>query len=439
METNDLEENKFIQKITTIAFKLGQNIYLQALKDAFSTLMPIFVLAGINTMLNSVLFPWILKGEQLVTAQAYTGAIGNATLNISGLLVAPTIAFFLSKHLKFNNPYSSVVTAISSLFAILPVTTIVSDMNNPDTSATTKSVVLFNNIGTQSMFAGIIVGIFATILYIRLTKVRLFEINLGENVPPQISKSFSALIPTMVTVSVFGLISFASYMIVGKDLITLIVMIIQEPLRKVNTSLPGFVFLYSFGNFLFGLGIHQGVVMNSILDPFLISNITDNMSAFQNGQEIPHILTKPFVTCFPQMGGTGGTISLLIAIFIFSKSKYTRNIAGLSFGPGLFNINEPLIFGIPIVFNLPLMIPFVLMPALYSVIGYYLTLFGLVSKTVVFVPWMTPPIVSGYLATGGDWRIVIAQIVLIILGVFIYLPFLKISDRLQDQKMGIKL
>lgn len=429
-----MENNRLIQKITDLAFRLGQNIYLQSLKDAFATLMPIFVLAGINTLFNSVVFPWIFSGESLTKAQVITTAIGNSTLNISGLLVAPTIAFFLSKHKEFNNPFSSSVTAIATLFAILPIMNSVTDMTNETIEATTKGVVLYSNIGTQSMFAGIIIGLLGTSVYIKLSKVKSFQINLGENIPPQIGKSFSALIPTMLTITIFAGLSTLTYLIIDKDLISLIITLIQEPLRNINTSLPGFVFLYSFGNFLFGLGIHQGVVMNSILDPFLISNITDNMSAFQNGDSIPHILTKPFVTVFPQMGGTGGTISLLIAIFIFSKYKYTKNIGSLSLGPGLFNINEPLIFGLPIVFNLPLMIPFVLMPALYSVIGYYLTVFNLVSRTVVFVPWMTPPLVSGYLATAGDWRTVIAQIILIILGVFIYLPFLRISDKVQEQK-----
>lgn len=429
-----MENNRLVQKITDLAFRLGQNIYLQSLKDAFATLMPIFVLAGINTLFNSVLFPWIFSGETLTKAQVITTAIGNSTLNISGLLVAPTIAFFLSRHKEFDNPFSSSVAAIATLFAILPIMTSVTDMTNEAIEATTKGVVLYSNIGTQSMFAGIIIGLLGTSVYIKLSKVKSFQINLGENIPPQIGKSFSALIPTMLTITIFAGLSTLTYLIIDKDLISLIITLIQEPLRNINTSLPGFVFIYSFGNFLFGLGIHQGVIMNSILDPFLISNITDNMSAFQNGETIPHILTKPFVTVFPQMGGTGGTISLLIAIFIFSKYKYTKNIGSLSLGPGLFNINEPLIFGLPIVFNLPLMIPFVLMPALYSIIGYYLTAFDLVSRTVVFVPWMTPPLVSGYLATAGDWRTVIAQIVLIVLGVFIYLPFLRISDKVQEQK-----
>ncbi|TAT59585.1 PTS sugar transporter subunit IIC, partial [Enterobacter cloacae] len=118
-----------------------------------------------------------------------------------------------------------------------------------------------------------------------------------------------------------------------------------------------------FGNFLFTLGIHQSVVNSVVLEPFLLINTNENMLAFANGQPIPHIINNIFVPTFGMVGGTGSTISLLIAIFIFSRQQSAKQVARLSLAPGLFNINEPVIFGLPIVFNLPLMIPFVLLPA----------------------------------------------------------------------------
>jgi PTS system cellobiose-specific IIC component len=141
------------------------------------------------------------------------------------------------------------------------------------------------------------------------------------------------------------------------DLIHLITTFIQQPLRLINTSLPGTIFIYSFGNFLFTLGIHQSVVNSVVLEPFLLINTNENMLAFANGQPIPHIINNIFVPTFGMVGGTGSTISLLIAIFIFSRQKSAKQVARLSLAPGLFNINEPVIFGLPIVFNLPLMIP----------------------------------------------------------------------------------
>lgn len=160
----------------------------------------------------------------------------------------------------------------------------------------------------------------------------------------------------------------------------------------------------------------------------MTQNINENTLAFESGQEAPNILTVSFQTAFAQMGGTGATMSLIIAILIFSKVKQYNQVAKLGLASGIFEINEPVIYGLPIVFNLPMMIPFVLIPILQTLIAYFATAIGLVSKTVILVPWITPPIISGYLATAGDWRASVLQIFLLILGVIIYLPFLKISE-----------
>ena len=124
----------------------------------------------------------------------------------------------------------------------------------------------------------------------------------------------------------------------------------------------------------------------------------------------------------------------------------TLNIAALllapmiawSLAPGLFNINEPVIFGLPIVFNLPLMIPFVLLPAIGIYVAWLCTTLGLMSRCVVMIPWTTPPILSAWLATAGDWRAVVVQLAIIVFGVFFYLPFLKIAERVALKNSGIE-
>ncbi len=169
-----------------------------------------------------------------------------------------------------------------------------------------------------------------------------------------------------------------------------------------------------------------------MLDPLVLVNMNENMTAYAHHQAIPNIITTSFVSNYTLIGGSGSTIALIIAILIFSKAKSSRQIAGLSLAPGIFNINEPMIFGFPIVFNLPLIIPFVLFPVVGSLMGYFATLWGWVSRTVVLVPWTTPPLIGPYLSTAGDWRAVILQILIIVVGVFLYLPFLKISERVSE-------
>lgn len=165
------------------------------------------------------------------------------------------------------------------------------------------------------------------------------------------------------------------------------------------------------------------------MDPFLLQNMQDNMLAYANHQEIPHIINMAFKDTFAVMGGSGNTIALLIAIFIFSRRKDYRDISKMSLTPSIFNISEPIIFGLPIVFNPMLIIPFVLAPIFSLSVAYFATALGLINHVVVQTPWTTPPIISGFLATGGDWRASVLQLLIIIITVFMYLPFLKVDER----------
>ena len=187
--------------------------------------------------------------------------------------------------------------------------------------------------------------------------------------------------------------------------------------------------IYCIGNFLFTLGIHQAVVNQTLLDPVLFINMNKNMTAFANHQHIPYILNVSFRDTFGMIGGTGSTLCLLIAVFIFARMKATKQIGGLATAPGLFNINEPVIFGFPIVFNIPMMIPFVFMPVIGILIAYFFTAIGWMSHVIAYVPWTTPPLVNAFLATGGDWRAVVVQVFIIVIGVFFYLPFLWVHER----------
>ena len=240
------------------------------------------------------------------------------------------------------------------------------------------------------------------------------------------------LLPALILMSIFALIAALLAGLFNADLINLIKTWIQEPLRGFNTNIVGFCVIYTVANFLFTLGIHQTVISGTLMDPLVLINMNANMTAYAHSHSfahIPNIITTSFVSSYTLIGGSGSTISLIIAILIFSKVKSSRQVANLSLAPGLFNINEPMIFGYPIVFNLPLMIPFVLFPTIGSIIGYAATAAGWLRRTVVLVPWTTPPLIGPYLSTAGDWRAPLVQLFIIILGVFLYLPFMKISER----------
>lgn len=157
-------------------------------------------------------------------------------------------------------------------------------------AVTVGGILTYGSLGTQGMFAGILIGLLATEIYMKLANIKQLQINLGNPVPPAVGKSFSALIPTLLTLGIFAVISAVLIEAFDTDLITIISTMIQEPLRKVNTSLLGFLLIYSTGNFLFTLGIHQTVINGSLLDPLLLVNMNENMAAANAGEAAPNTI-----------------------------------------------------------------------------------------------------------------------------------------------------
>lgn len=442
------KRNQLEEKLTTFSMKISGQIHLRSLRDGMSILMPLFILAGIAILINFVvmpylvpaigsLFPSINQDTLLASLQTGGNTLQTGTLNITGLLMAPVIGYAMAKNREYSSPISAAIMSLVSFVIMMPLK--ISEMpDGASAEVQLGGVFSLNNLGTKAMFAGIIIGLLATELYVKLSTIEKLKVTLGEGVPPMVAQSFSTMFPAMITLSVFALISAVLQAGFHTDLISLIFMVVQEPLRKVNTSLFGYLLIYSCGNLLFTLGIHQSVVSGTLTEPFILSNMNDNMAAFTEGKDIPHIITTAFQAVYPQMGGTGATISLLLAIFLFSRSKASRDIAKLSLAPGIFEINEPLIFGYPIVYNLPMIILFILLPVINGLIGYFATAVGLVNPTVVMIPWITPPLISGYLSTAGDWRTVILQAVLIVMGAFLYLPFMKVSERVSARMAAIE-
>lgn len=161
---------------------------------------------------------------------------------------------------------------------------------------------------------------------------------------------------------------------------------VQQPLERVVQSLPGILLLMFVAQLFWVIGIHGNQMIKPIREPLLLGAITVNMSAFEQGKEVPNIITMPFWDVYMSIGGSGLTIGLLIAVMIATKRKEMKEIAKLSIGPGIFNINEPVIFGMPIMLNPILAIPFIITPLVTGSIGYFATVTGFAGKAVVMVP-----------------------------------------------------
>ena len=432
MEKTNKKEQLF-ERFGIIATKLGNQIHMRTLRDAFATFMPFMMLAGFVTLINYVILEptgfmgKIINPATLMKIQEVGMSIANGTLSITTLLVVAAVSYHMCVSRNYTNHIAAVLVSISTFIVLTPMKTMFTPENAKKAIEVT-GVIPGSHTGASGMFVGIFVGLLATELFIKLSTNEKLQIKLSGNIPPAVLKSFNVLIPIMITVTVFAILSFGVNQLFNMDVNGLITKAITGPLSHVTTGLPGFVLITSIANLFFGFGIHQAVISGSLLDPFLLQNMQENMAAYANNEQIPHIINMAFKDTFAVMGGSGNTIALLIAIFVFSRRKDYKDFAKLSVTPALFNISEPIIFGLPIVFNLSLIIPFVLAPIFSLVTAYFATAAGLINHVVVQIPWTTPPVISGFLATGGDWRAAVLQIIIIAVSVFIYLPFLRIDE-----------
>lgn len=424
-----------LEKVSAVAAKIGNQVHLRTLRDSFATLIPLYILAGISTLLSSSVFPLFMSGDLLASVTKWSTAIGNGTLNFSGVLICAVAGYFLARNKGFENKIACAVVSLSSLIVMMPFSVTLSLVENSEEAALVSGGLAYNDLGVKGLFAGIILGLVASELFIRVSGVKKLRINLGEGIPPAVADSFNVLVPMMIILAGFGVVSAVLAGVFGTDFLSIIRMVVQEPLAKLGTSLPAVLFIYSMGNLLFFFGIHQDTINGSLLKPILLVATTTNMAAAQAGEAIPNLITQNDLWFFGQLGGTGCTLMMMIAVFLVSKNRAGRAVTSMSVLPGLFNINEPMIFGYPIVYNFPLLIPFLGVPVLSISAHYFAQVLGLVSPVTVLIPWNTPPLISGFLSTGGDIRTSVLQLIVIVVGTLIYIPFVRMADRMQQIQM----
>ncbi len=214
-----------------------------------------------------------------------------------------------------------------------------------------KDVLLRQFSDTRSLFLGMFIAILSVEIYCWLENRKGLKIRMPDTVPPNVAASFSALIPAIITTTAIATFGFVFHQITGMYLYDAVYRVVQQPLERVVQSLPGILLLMFVAQLFWVIGIHGNQMIKPIREPLLLGAITVNMSAFEQGKEVPNIITMPFWDVYMSIGGSGLTIGLLIAVMIATKRKEMKEIAKLSIGPGIFNINEPVIFGMPIMLN----------------------------------------------------------------------------------------
>lgn len=286
-------------------------------------------------------------------------------------------------------------------------------------------------LGSSGIFVSIVLGLLNGYIY-QLFINKNIQIKLPDSVPPAISRSFSAIIPGAVIIS-FWLLVFALLDKYGlPNMHDILKIVLGGPLGLLGGTVFGTMIVTGLNSFFWFLGIHGGSIVNSIFSPIWLANLDANAQAKQLGEPLKNIITSSFMDNFVFIGGGGATLGLVIVISVLAirkiSSKQTKAIAPLTIAPGIFNINEPVMFGLPIVMNIALFVPFIIVPMINTVIAYIGFASGLVPFTYASVSWTMPPIISGFLTTGSLMGSLL-QIVIIAIDILVYLPFYLVVEK----------
>ena len=404
-----------------LAEKIGKNKYLTSIRDGFLLTTPLLIIGSFFLLIaNFPIVGWTefwarFFGENWT---AYMAKPTNATFDIMAILAVIGIAYSFARELKVDK-LSGAAVALVSWFILMPYK--VSD------GTTTLSGIPLDWIGSKGIFIGIITTFVSIHIYAWVIK-KGWIIKMPKGLPPAVSQSFAALLPSAVVLTIFFLINSLLALTPYNNAFEFIFRFLQQPLLVLGNTLGAVIVAMGFQHFFWFFGINGGSIVGSIMQPILTPLSIENLAAYQAGTTIPNVINQQFYDLFTTFGGAGSTLSMLIAMIILCKSKRIKNLSKISVVPALFGINEPVVFGLPIVLNPTILIPFLLTPLVNIVISYFSMVSGLVPFTSgISIPWTTPVIVSGFLTTG--WRGAVLQLILVIIGVFIYMPFVKMMDK----------
>lgn len=423
------------KKLSTPMAKLAEQRHLRAVRDGIIATLPLIIVGSFFLILGNPPLPESWGLYKFLKTNAATIVLPfRMTMYIMTLYACWGIGYSLAKSYKLDGVTGGTLSAAAFLLTLVPksAAALAPELmeivkGNPDLLKWYQGVpqgfqMPMANMGGGGMFVGIIVSILAVEIF-RFTNKSGFKISMPEQVPASVARSFEALTPAAIIVLLIGSITYY----VGFDWHGFIGKIVA-PLVKASDTLPSVWILAILQDFFWSFGIHGASVVGSIARPVWLILLEQNSVAAATGAALPAIAAEPFYQWFLYIGGSGCTIGLVIALTFFAKSTYGKQIGRVSLVPGIFNINEPIVFGAPIVLNPTLIIPFIITPLVTGTLAWFATVVGLVNRVVLIAPWTLPGPIGAYLATGGDWRATVLNIVCILISVVIYYPFVKMYD-----------
>ncbi|WP_314450230.1 PTS transporter subunit EIIC [uncultured Granulicatella sp.] len=409
------------------AEKLGNNKVLIAIRDGFLVSTPLIIVASIFLVIANFPIPGYVDFLAQFFGQGWPSkmdAIIDSTFSVLGLLGAVGIGYAYARQLE-SDPIAGGAVALVCFLIITPK--VHSDFVNAANGKAFNGFALAH-LGSAGMFLAMITAIISVKIFVTI-KNKGWVIKMPDGVPPAVTQSFAALIPSAFAMFFFFVVYLVFSATDYQYAHNFIYKILQAPLMGFGQSWI-FELIYQFLSTLFWFfGINGPAVTNTVFNPIHLALTAENLEAFKQGATLPNIFTGPFGDFFGNFGGGGSTLSLVFLMVFFGKSERMKKLGRLAIVPGIFGINEMIIFGLPVVLNPLIVIPFILTPLVNTILSTIATLIGLIPYTTgAALPWTTPFFFSGWLATGS----IVAglfQIVLIIIGMCIYYPFFRVIDK----------
>ncbi|MBP1906069.1 PTS system cellobiose-specific IIC component [Paenibacillus turicensis] len=415
-------------KVLSAVTAFSKNKYVKSVSDSMMTLIGIMVFGSFAVILKAFPIKSVATFFENIGIAPYFGAIYNLTIGAISIYLVFLIAKNLASKFNFGDDSTTVgLIAIMNFLILTPLGNFVSGESN-------VTAIPLKWLGTSGMFSAIIVGLLVGRGYVFI-KEKKWTIKMPPGVPPMVSRSFESLIPTILLGTLSAIIAYLFSLTSFGNMHQLMFTVLQNPLQGIGSSIWAIMLIIAFQQFLWFLGIHGTNIITPVVAPILMALNVENLSAYEAGKEMPHIVTHAFVNivCW---GGTA--LGLVILMLFVGKSKRYKELGKLSVVPALFGITEPVIFGTPLVLNFKMAIPFIFNNSICLGLAYLLTKIGLVAQTIGAQAVFGLPL-GFHASVGGSVSIIILQLLIqLVLSPILWYPWFKMLDKeavIEEQKI----